>query len=1619
MQVLYQSHRTIVSRVRSKVAGGSVIAKQSLGPDAMARQRHEAQMLKRLAGVVGVSQLVSVGPGAVITLQDRGGRPLDGPFAPPALVALAARLARCLAAVHRRGVLHLDIARANIIRCADGTPELIDFHLASASAEERRRYGHHTQIEGTLTTLAPELTGRMGQAIDHRADLYAFGATLYDLATGEPPFGRGDTLQLLRDHAATLPLPPEQRRPGLPPALCGIILRLLEKSPDRRYQSADGLADDLERLQRALASGGAANFPLGATDFPLRLAAPSRLIGREAALCALDEAFADAVSGGCRLVMVGGARGTGKTALLDQLRPIAAAHDGWLISASFECDGRQGRVSPVFQLLSGIAARLLAEPQAALASMRAALRARLGEDAALLVPIVPEIVDILGVSAPLEAAPEARVRNACVAFLGAVSSAARPLVMVLDDLHWAQESDLQQIGEWLASDMPPGVLLAAAYDSDGMEAASPLALALARWQRAPNVRGLVRRLAIANLTPPEMSEMLGVMLRLPREAASALAGAVCERTAGNPAGTLDLLDALRREGTLSRGERGWHWDSRAIQHHVGNWEMFAVLRARVAALPAMTGHLLANMACLGSELAPDLLAGASGLTGGELDEALLRALDDGLVVLERGGGAAGMLRFRSSRVQQAIHAGIAPSAAQARHLAMARLLMVNGAFDGEAAEQCLHALPVLGAEEATQAAMLLERAAHQAVRTFRHGPAERYFAAAIALRERRPALAHDRDRLTGLRAGRLAALDSLGRREEGDLLFAAIVRDGDDRLVMAAAACVQVLSLTNRGRHDAALAVGLAQLDRLGIRRPPGDLDQDVARGLDRLRAWLSRDLALRAQDRATTDDPLVRAASRLIGRLLPVAQLVNPLLGAWLGLESQLLWAKHGVCPESVANLACTAASLTILGADFRGGYAVAQHAIAVGTAHGYAPATSLARSSCAALAMPWFERLENVMAETGAARACLIGAGETQAVCANFLISLDALFDAAPTLESYAAEIETAREFAALTGNEQHVESFGDHQTLLQALTGESDAAVLLADATPPATLGKPLGLSAFPSTRAMMAGLFADAGALDRFSAAAMPMPDRGIGGSYRLSTMVVLRALSLAQGGRRPGSPCPLPEAFRTLRDWLAARAADAPANFAHLLHFLDAEAAWTAGGTVAAARAFDRALQGCAGQSRPWHHAMIAERAGLFYLSDGQDYIGRALLRDALVRYEAWGATAVARRLCNAHGFLESSAPGHGDAALHSSSISSDAVDLLAILRASQALSSQTSIAALLTHLVETLASMTGATACTLVIWDEARHGWFLPATDGAEAEPVDAAAARGAVPLSALHVVERTRAPLLVDDAKLDDRFLRDPYFAGVERCSLLVLPVQSQGAARAMLMLENRLSRGVFSHARLNLVSLVASQLAVSLDNAQLYASLERRVAERTEALAVANRRLELLSISDGLTGLANRRCFDDLLQSEWLRGLRARTSLALVIVDIDHFKKYNDHYGHVGGDRCLRAVATALQLSVRQDVDLAARYGGEEFALVLPGADLRVAEEVARRAHAAVLASEEPHAAAPLGQVTISVGVVSLVPDEGISPEALIEMADAALYRAKQQGRNRVICDESRVSA
>ena len=249
-EIAHSGERTRVTR--QFFSGRTVIRKEPLGPDAQGRLQHEIGILQRLRGVSGVAQVLDEPryPGSMV-LTDAGGTSLAGlskPLSVEDLIALAVQLATAVAGMHGRGVIHRDICPANIVIADNATPCLVDFGLATSAAQIRPEFTHHTEIVGTLAYLAPEQTGRTGRSVDQRADLYALGATLYELATGEPPFGTGDPLRLTHDHLARVPVSPSQMNPSVPEPLSAILMHLLEKEPDNRYQTAEGLIYDLERL---------------------------------------------------------------------------------------------------------------------------------------------------------------------------------------------------------------------------------------------------------------------------------------------------------------------------------------------------------------------------------------------------------------------------------------------------------------------------------------------------------------------------------------------------------------------------------------------------------------------------------------------------------------------------------------------------------------------------------------------------------------------------------------------------------------------------------------------------------------------------------------------------------------------------------------------------------------------------------------------------------------------------------------------------------------------------------------------------------------------------------------------------------------------------------------------------------------------------------------------------------------------------------------------------------------------------------------------------------------------------------------------------------------------------
>lgn len=1367
----------------------------------------------------------------------------DGRLDTTAQVALALRIAALLAPLHARGAVVRNLHPGTIVLDDPAGEVVLEGVNHAGYADQRPAFGHHQRIVGVLPYLAPEQTGRTGGRVDARADLYALGVVLYELATGRRPFSDTDTLTLLRAILAEEAVPPVQHDPAVPPALSAIVMRLLDKDPDHRYQSADGLAHDLGRLQQALARGERAPFALGERDFALRLRPPMRLVGRNAELAALRAAFDAAAAGRSAAVFISGAPGIGKTALIDTLRPLVTARGGWFISGKFDQYRDDQESDGIHQAFRALGRLMLAEPEALLAPQRERLRAEHGASAGLLAALLPEFGPLLGVAPDLRAASAldaARLLQAALSIVCTVASPERPLVLFVDDLQWAGTMPLSMIDAILGDKHLRGVLLVCAYRHAEVDAAHPLTPMLARWQR---LQLPPATLALPGLPPGDLQRLLAEMLRLPMADAGRLAEVVGPRTGGNPFDTVEFVNALRREGLLVATAEGWHWDDQAIRHH-GSAEVVDLLQRRLAVLPASTREVMDALALLGGAATPELLGRATALSVPALQDALAPAQQDGVLVLEglegEADAPAAEVHFRHDRMQQAVHAALGDTRQRALHLQLARrLATVRPAL---AAEQYLPVAASLDdAAERGQVVGLFRAAAARAL-VINPGAAERFLRAALDL--------VSGDDGTPAQAQALAiqhheALCRLGRHKEADTCYAAIEARGSQPPVLAPAACAQIASLTDRGRLREALDLGLELLRRLGVDVPEsGHFGPQIERGMAALYAWVAQaDVAADLQ-RPEPADPQALAAARLVNRMLPAAFFCDPAAMAWLVLESQRLWDRHGPCAALVGPFAHSPFITSALADDYRAGSLVLRHVLAVSQARGYEPDTSQARFLFA-LTLHWSEPAEEAVAQARRAHEGLVSGGDLPNAGYAYFAACPATLETAPTLGDYVAEVEAALAFARRTGNGYAASAYVNYRQFARTLCGLTAAPVRFDDAGfdeaahTAALAANPTAAVNYHVHKALAAALFGDIATLAQQAALAMPLrgyvqATQAMALTHVLHTYALLAQARQAEGGERAA----LLAQAAPLLDWLGRRSAEMPANFAHLLQWLQAEEAAARGDAVAALRGFDLALLKLQGRQRPWQQALIAERAALLAVEQGLEHVGRRWLAEAHHHYARWGATAKVRLLEHDHPYLRemAEAPAAGVPALD---VSADAIDMLAIMRASQTLSSETSVARLQARVTELLGALTGASSVHLVPPGQAQaHGTPLAA--------------------SVLQYVERTRAPLVLDDARRDDRFAADPYFAALERCALLVVPVLQQGQLRALLWLENRLARGAFTADRLDAVRLIAGQLAVSLENATLYEGLERRVQERTRELQEAQAELVATARRAGMAQIA-----------------------------------------------------------------------------------------------------------------------------------------------------------------
>ncbi len=1451
-EVLYDTdHARVTRKVLPEL--GSVVVKQAVGAQALRRLGHELAMLKRLAHVEGVAKLAEAcaEPGTLV-LRDDNAMSLaaylrDHRLGVEQVLAYAQAAAGILGQVHKAGVIHKDIGPANLLIHPDTlAPTLIDFNIAANIGDETETNETQSGIAGTLAYMSPEQTGRTGRRPDQRSDLYSLGITLYEMLTQRKPFESTDLLELVHDHLVRVPDAPASVNPALPQIVSDLVMRLLEKEPDRRYQSAEGLRLDLARLHAALLRGDHAAFPLGEHDFARRLSPPPRPIGREAELGALQQALKRSIEGGVNCLLIAGAPGVGKSALMNELRPAVTAQHGWFVTSKFD-QYSQDAAKAAVESLRALGRLLLAEPEEQVARHRERILKGLGSNAGFGPALLPEFVLLLGkqpvlvVSDPREA--EARMLQATVDLLRSVATPERPVVIVMDDLQWAPPMSLRTLDTLVSSAEPiPGLLVIVAYRPNEVDASHPLSALMTGWEKlapAPT------RLELGNLAPDHMASLIGKMLRLADPEAGKLAAALHERTGGNPYDIIELINALREDNLLVPRDGLWQWEAAALRQYVGSAGASDILGRRIAKLSQNALEMLEVVACLGGEVSSKVLELVNGLNGEELSQRLAPSLEDGLLSTEAGEQA--VLRFRHTRIHQAVFEGMSAERRREYHLRLARCLVAQADLGQMAAEQYLPVADALVEEaECRRVAGLFHESAAR-LRMLNYAVTERLLCAAIQLLKS-VETPGDAQLLATLETEQHTALYVLAQHADCDTVYASIVARRTDPTFLADPAGIQMYSLINRGRNQDATDLGLKLLQELGLQKP-ADMRAAVAEGTKRLVEWSHGEEKNADFERPEVRDPQITARAKLLVQTANASYFCDSTMFAWLILEGKRLWIEEG---PSEPLMRCTSgAPFLLVGApqDYRGSYVGARHMIAVGEARSFGHATAMTRANYGFSAGHWVEPIENVIDDFMQARSGLMQAGNVTYSAYTYRTS-DLLMDCAPTLEAMTADVNDSLLFADRTRNADLRKRIQPRVQLIQALHGKTKTPGGFCDES----FDEDAYIAAFPALslpsaffhilRANSALIFNDSATLALHAAkamAALPFAP----GYYVTALARVMQAVALAEKARNlpQGERGPLIEELdATCLNWLRLRAADAPVNFLHLLRWVEAERSWAADSVWAAGAAFDAAVAEAALHPRPWHRALITERAAMFQFAQGMEHSARPLLAQACDLYEAWGAPGKVRELRRVHSFLRaSSGLQRSGTNLGSATVDTEMVDMMAVLRASQALSSQTSLASLTAQVGKVLGTITGATGVQLIVHpDEGSTVWVTATslTHGAEPVTAEQAGAAGTLPFSVFRYAERTGQVLVIDDIARDDRFSGDPYAQKYDQCSLMLVPILKQGQLNAMLVLENHQRRAAFSADRLDSVAMIAGQLAVSLDNALLYASLEKRVAERTAQL-------------------------------------------------------------------------------------------------------------------------------------------------------------------------------------
>ena len=1403
---------------------------------------------------------------SVLILTDPGGEPLDlilerdqgQPLDLTRVLRIAVGLAAALGQVHRRGLIHKDIKPANVLVGGDDTVWLTGFGIASRLPRESQSPAPPEIIAGTLAYMAPEQTGRMNRSIDARSDLYSLGVTLYQMLTGILPFFATDPLEWVHCHIARQPTPPGDRA-AVPEPLSGIVMKLLAKNAEERYQTASGLEADLGRcLAESESHGRIDPFALGAHDWSDRLLIPEKLYGREREIDALLATFDRVVAQGTpELVVVSGYSGVGKSSVVNELHKALIPPRGLFAAGKFDQYKRDIPYATLGQAFQTLIRQILVKSEAEVRHWRHALQEALGPNGQLIINLIPELEFLLGKQPPVPDLPPREAQNRFQLvfrrFLGAFARPEHPLALFLDDLQWLDAATLELLKQLITDPNVRYLMLVGAYRDNEVGPSHPLTRTLAAIREAGT---RMQEIVLSPLGLDDVGRLVTDALHCEGDSVP-LAKLVHEKTGGNPFFSIQLLTTLAEEGLLRLDPNAatWIWDLAGIHAKGYTENVVDLMVGKVKRLSGATQTALQQLACLGNVVEIATLSLVFGESEEEIHTSLLEAARTGLILRLEGSYA-----FLHDRIQEAAYALIPEGERAGAHLRIGRVLCVTTEGLAEHLFDVANhfnrgAALLIVRDEKVHAAAIDLRAGRKAKASGAYASARGYFSAGMALLDERDWGSHH-ELTFSLWLERAECELLSGDFDTAEQLILELLQRGTSRVDQAAAYNLKILLHTVKSENPQAVDSALTCLRLFGIDIPAGPTWEQVQAEYEAVWQTLGEAPIESLIDLPLRIDAELEAAVQVLSAVGPSAYSTDFHLFCLIACRIVKIAIQHGMSSASTNGFAILGFIVGPVFHRYTESYRFAKLACDLVEKYrfvGYQPRVYQATGTIAFWTQPIWAAIDFMRAtfrtaiETGDLTFACFG---TREVVTGLLLRNDPL-DAVWRESEMALDVARGakyRDVADMIVSQQRFIATmqGRTATFSTFSDAQFDEAAFEAQLTPDRM---PLLICWYWILKLkarFLSGDYAEA-----LAAAGEAKPLLCVATSsiqlldyFNYTALTVAAIYEKASADEQTRWRDLLTAHREQLREW----AENYPPTFADKHLLVLAEIARIEGRAFDAMQLYEQAIQSAHENGFVQNEALAHEVAARFYLARGFEVIADTYLRNARNCYDRWGALGKVKQLDERYPRLHEERLPASTASTIGTPVRQ--LDVETVVKASQALSSEIVLSKLIEKLMRIAVEHAGAERGLLILLrgNEPQieavaltgHGAVEVTVRQTVIAPLD-------LPKSALQYVIRTRERVVLDDASVGNLYSQDEYVRAKRPRSVLCLPIVKQTKLIGALYLENNLTPRVFTSDRVALLEMLASQAAISLENASLYSELQCSYSDlhRSEAYLAQGQRI------------------------------------------------------------------------------------------------------------------------------------------------------------------------------